>query len=141
MQTPNLKRLLILILLVVFILVGLPIIGIFLGVRAEDVTLQWDSNTEPDLAGYQLHYSKQSPSPPYTGTGGSVKGVVSDSPVTLPIFLFSSQDICEISIIDLEDCRGWYFAVTAYDTQQLVSGYSNVVNTPIYLRNFREKGE
>lgn len=127
------------------VVIGFTIVAPFLVlvIMAQDVTLQWDQNTEPDLDGYELYYDKASPSPPYEGTGGSVNGVVTGSPVLLPLSIFHQPliDVCEITITGLEDCVGWYFAVTAYDTQQLKSGYSNIVNTPIYLRNFREKGD
>ena len=49
-----------LILLAAIILYSIP-------VYAMDVTLQWDANTEPDLAGYKIYYDTDS-GHPYEGT-------------------------------------------------------------------------
>lgn len=63
-------------------------------VLALDVTLQWDANTEPDLAGYQVLYAEETccpdgsascdnPDPDclYEGTGSSS----GDSPIEMPL--------------------------------------------------------
>ena len=38
---------------------------------AEDVTLIWNANTEPDLAGYKVYYKTGSSGVPYNGTGAT----------------------------------------------------------------------
>jgi len=75
--------------------------------RAEQVTLAWDANTEPDLAGYKVHYGSASGS--YT----------------------SSVDVHKVttsSIGTLTAGQTYYFAVTAYNASNNESGYSNQVS-------------
>ena len=74
-----------------------PILPGPLAVRHADaasVTLAWDPNNEPDLAGYRLYYGKAS------GTYKSVIDVGNQTTYT---------------ISGLEDGKTYYFAVTAYD--------------------------
>ncbi len=48
-------------------------------VFAADVSLQWDANTEPDLAGYKLHYGTVSGSPIFsTDVGKVTNGLVKE---------------------------------------------------------------
>lgn len=86
------------------------------------ITLQWDPNTEPDLAGYKLYYKTGIISgPPYDGTGISILWVTCDSPVDL-------GDITEVTI-DVPVGKNYIFTVTAYDNEipSLESDYSNEV--------------
>ena len=46
---------------------------------ARDVTLEWDDNTETDLAGYKLYYKSGSGGTPYNGTDAN--GGASPSPI------------------------------------------------------------
>lgn len=62
---------------------------------AMDVKLQWDPNTESDLAGYRVYY----------GVGGL------DSPARLDV---AKQTIVTISGID--PAQNYSFAVAAYNT-------------------------
>jgi hypothetical protein len=88
------------------------IVGSFIGLlpkvaHTADVTLTWDANTEPDLAGYRI----------YHGTGSGVYPNVSDVGNTTTA-----------TISNLTAGQTYYFAVTAYDTEGLESGYSNQVS-------------
>ena len=79
---------------------------------AADVTLQWDANTETDLAGYRLYQQADSAVPPF------VK--VQDLPK-------SAQTA---SVTGLDPTHSYSFAVTAYNTAGLESAYSNIVTVP-----------
>ena len=74
--------------------------------QAATVTLAWDPNTEPDLAGYKLCYGT---------TAGSYTSVVDVGKVTT------------YTISSLADGTTYYFAVMAYSISGGNSGYSNQV--------------
>ena len=76
---------------------------------AADVTLQWDANTESDLAGYRV----------YQGTGSD--------PAT---FTRVQQVAATTATIKGLDNTSHSFAVTAYNTAGLESAYSNIVTIP-----------
>ena len=88
---------------------------------ALDVTLQWDANTESDLAGYKVYYGTESRYPsnpyPYNGTGATE----GDSPIDV-------GNVTEFPL-HLPDGQAYLFAVTAYDTEGFESYYSNEVAT------------
>jgi len=69
-------------------------------VEAADVTLAWDANTEPDLAGYYIYY----------GTASREYG----APITVGLET-------EYTITGLPDRVFHYFAVTARDTEFMES--------------------
>lgn len=71
------------------------------------VQLQWDANTETDLAGYNVYRS--------TSSGMT-------APVKIPVGMVTTSTVSGLS--ELEE---YYFAVTAYNTGGLESTYSNVV--------------
>jgi len=73
---------------------------------AMDVKLQWDPNTESDLAGYRVYY----------GTD------VFAGPVQLDV---ANQTVATISSLD--PAQNYSFAVVAYNTSGLESSYSNIV--------------
>jgi hypothetical protein len=79
-------------------------------VSAAQVTLAWDPNTEPDLAGYMIYYGFATQSYDYVVDVG---------------------DQTTFTLSDLEDGHTYYFAVTAYDTEDLESDFSNEV-----MKNF-----
>ncbi len=83
---------------------------------AADVTLQWDANTEPDLAGYRLYYKTGSSGAPYDGTGAT-EGA---SPI-------DAENVTEFTLHSLSDTEVYFFVVTAHDTEDLESEYSNEV--------------
>jgi hypothetical protein len=86
-----------------FLLMLLP-----LSARAADVTLQWDPNTEADLAGYHVAYGLAS---------GSYSNVI------------DAGNRTSFQLLSLLPGRTYYFAVRAYNVQGLVSGYSTEVST------------
>lgn len=69
-------------------------------------TLEWDPNSEPDLAGYKLHYG------PASRSYDTVIDVGNQTTYTLT---------------DLEVGETYYIAATAYNTSGMESGYSNEV--------------
>jgi len=74
-----------------------------------EVTFEWDANSEADLAGYQLYQSTQS-------------GIYTGNPVaTIPV---GTETITLTNVPD----GTWYWVMTAYDTNDNESGYSNEVS-------------
>ncbi len=86
--------------------------------HSADVTLAWDPNSEPDLAGYRVYYKEAFSGPPYNGTGATE----GDSPIDV-------GNVTEFTLSGLTDGVTYFFVVTAYDTEGLESDYSNEVNT------------
>ncbi len=76
---------------------------------AADVVLAWDPNTEPDLAGYKIYY-------------GNASGVYT---TIVPIGTQTTYTISGLAP------GTYYFAVTAFNTSGLESGYSNEVSTTV----------
>ena len=76
------------------------------------VTLAWDANTEPDLAGYRVYVSQTS-------------GDYGDTFYDVPLDGYSGFDVPDI----FSDGVIHYFVVTALDWEGLESGYSNEVYT------------
>ena len=91
-----------------------------------EVTLQWDANTEPDLAGYKIYYDTNS-NPPYAGVDAA-QGM---SAIVVPLGSLPDQGQPEYTLTDLDDSNDYFFAVTAYDNEEPYneSGFSNEVNT------------
>jgi uncharacterized repeat protein (TIGR02543 family) len=78
----------------------------FLGIsnaHSAQVTLAWDPNTEPTLAGYKVHY----------GTASGSYQTHIDAGLTTTY-----------TVTNLQDGGTYYFAVTAYDSSANQSGYS-----------------
>ena len=73
---------------------------------ADPVTLQWDANTEPDLKGYKIYYGTSSRNYTHSVDVGNVT---------------------TYQLTDLTEDQTYYIAVTAYDTDDNESGYSNEV--------------
>lgn len=87
---------------------------------AGSVILEWDPNTEPDLAGYKIYYKIGSSGEPYNGTGAAE----GDSPIDV-------GNVTEFILSGLTEGLTYYFVATAYDTEGLESDYSNEVNAQI----------
>src|SRR3989441_869721 len=77
---------------------------------AAQVTLAWDPNTDPDLAGYKLYYGTSSGSYPFSVDVGNVT-----------IYTLSG----------LLEGRIYYFAATDYNLSLAESGFSNEVSRAI----------
>ena len=97
---------------------------------ALDVTLAWDANTEPNLAGYGIYYDTNS-GPPYYGFAASEGG----SPIDMPLYMDEDPDpsTVQFTLHDLPD-GGYFFAVTAYNADGIESGYSNEASTSTLAR-------
>ena len=98
----------------VFFSVLLVALLISVWARAEQVTLAWDANTEPDLAGYKVHY-----------------GTVSGSYAT-------SVDVHKVTtaiVTGLTAGQTYYFAATPYNAANNESGYSNQVSYTVPVPN------
>ncbi len=97
-------------------------------IHAQEITLQWDANTEPDLAGYKLYYkASDTGGAPYNGTGIIFDGQVVDSPIDV-------GNVTEVTV-DVPDGQKIFFAVTAYDNEvpSLESDYSDEIYYASYL--------
>jgi len=91
-----------------FLLIPLLLIFCVTHVYAGQVTLGWDQNTEPDLAGYKIYYGNSSGN--YTESVNITSGNVTT---------------CTIS--DLTEGQTYYFAATAYNSSLVESNYSTEV--------------
>ena len=90
---------------------------------ALDVTLQWDANTEPDIAGYDVYYGDHAI---YGGTGAAE----GDSPILTSPESDENPDPALVEFtLHLPDCINFYYAVKARDDQGRVSDFSNEVFT------------
>jgi hypothetical protein len=78
-----------------------------------NVTLKWDANSEPDIAGYKVYYKPNS--------SGQPSG---DYNVMIDV-----KNVTSKTVEGLDDSKIYYFAVTAYDTSGLESDFSNEVDT------------
>ena len=85
---------------------------IAVSVYAIDITFRWDTNTEPNIAGYRLYRATQS--------GGSYSLVADEIPHN------SAYNTTEYTKTNVQN-RVYYWVVTAYDTEGLESDYSNEV--------------
>jgi hypothetical protein len=110
-----------------FLILSVACVLLALPAYPADVTLAWDANTEPDIAGYKLYYKTTSSGPPYNGTGATE----GSSPIDVLLAHDENPDvdIVEFTVHDLTEDEVYFFAATAYDTEDLESGYSNEVNT------------
>jgi hypothetical protein len=75
-------------------------------IEPAQVTLTWDPNSEPDLAGYKLYYGDSS---------GNYTNVID----------VGNEIVCTVN--DLLPGETYYFTATAYNTQGFESDYSNEV--------------
>ncbi|MEE4311793.1 MAG: fibronectin type III domain-containing protein [candidate division KSB1 bacterium] len=86
-----------------------PVISSY-NVQDSRVNISWQGGTEPDLAGYVLHYGKD------TGNYASVINVGMSTTYQTPV---------------LDEGDNYYFAVTAYDTASNISQYSSEISITI----------
>lgn len=83
------------------------------GTAGNTVTLAWDANSEPDLAGYKVYWGRTSRR--YDNSPAQTFPPSANPTYTTPALPNGT----------------WYFAVTAYNSAGLESGYSNEVSTTI----------
>lgn len=84
------------------------------------ITLEWDPNTESDLAGYRVYYGE---------TSGQYSSSVDVGLNTL------------YEVAGLEEGKTYFFAVTAYDRSGNESGYSNEVSATVETTKDPEEPE
>lgn len=94
-------------------------------VKAMDISLEWDPNTESDLAGYKVYYKAGSSGEPYDGTDAS-QGA---SPITVAIGDLGDPNDPQYTLTGLDENKVYFLVVTAYDTEGMESDYSNEVVT------------
>ena len=82
---------------------------------AENVTLGWDANPEPDLAGYVIYRNIESPGPPFRHVDELEEDELED-----PLHP-------QVTITGLNRHSRYYIAITAYDTQGNESYFSDQV--------------
>jgi len=116
------------ILTVIFLLV---IAAATVSAQTDSITLIWEPNTEPNLAGYNLYYKKDTSGPPYDGIGLDQ----GDSPIT--IYLsdridennhLSDDNNPEFELTGMVDYVTYFMTLTAFNDEGLESGYSNEVS-------------
>ena len=95
--------------------------------NALDVTLAWDANIEPDLAGYKLYHKTGSAGLPYNSP--ITVGIGNPNEPFTPDYLLNDPNNPEFTFSGLSDNEIHIFVVTAYNTRNLESGYSNEVST------------
>ena len=89
------------------LLASLPLFALFPSrLVASALTLAWDPNTEDDLAGYKVYYGTRSRDYDYVIDVGNVT---------------------QYTVTSLESEKRYYFAVTAYDTSENESSFSEEV--------------
>jgi hypothetical protein len=84
-------------------------------VWAMDVKLACDPNSESDLAGYRIYWSQAS--------GSYSTSQMQQFPLSV-----ITPATPQFTIVNLDETKTWYFVATAYDTENLESGYSNEVS-------------
>lgn len=104
--------------LTLIIVVGI-ILGLYGTCMAVGLSLQWDPNSEPDLAGYKVYYIADSTAVPFNGTGAA-EGA---SPIDV-------HNQLSATITGLDAAHSYSFAVTAYNGAGVESSYSNIVTIP-----------
>jgi hypothetical protein len=76
---------------------------------AVNITLAWDPNNEPDLTGYKIYY----------GSSSRTYG----APINV-------GNVTTTTLTGLDPTMTYYFAVTAYDSSNNESGFSNEIRWP-----------
>jgi fibronectin type 3 domain-containing protein len=76
------------------------------------VSLQWDANTETDLAGYKVHFAN------YSGNEYQFTSLRPPIPTTATTY----------TVTGLDPLKKWFFRVTAINTSGMESAFSNAVN-------------
>jgi len=87
--------------------------------QAGEVRLEWNKNTESDLAGYRIYYGPASGSYEFSvDVGNSASSIISE----------------------LETGTTYYFAITAYDTNGNESEYSAEISYAVHMEDTDQDG-
>jgi hypothetical protein len=98
-------------------------------VWAKDITLAWDANKEPDLAGYKIYYKPGASGgrnlANYPGTGAPE----GSSPIVMQLSADENSDagIVQFTLHALDEAKTYCFVVTAYNTENMESPPSREV--------------
>lgn len=84
------------------------------------ITLAWDANTEPDLAGYKIYFGFESRNYPNVV---DMKDVDRTTSCPEPYDPFKAG-CCEVTLTGFEKGKTYYFAATAYDQESNESAFS-----------------
>ena len=87
------------------------------------MTLSWNRNTEPDIAGYVVYWGTASRSEQDYDNSHTINDNLNDG------------SVISYEITGLEEGKTYYFAVKAFDTAGLYSDYSEEVSTTIPVSN------
>jgi hypothetical protein len=87
-----------------------------------EITLQWEPSPSPGVIGYKVYYQKDAPKLPLSGTEADQ----GSSPIDVENSLMAS-------ISGLQENAVYYFSVTAYDSNNAESTFSNIVSTSMML--------
>ena len=94
-----------------------------------ECTLAWDANSETNLCGYYIHYKTDPNSTDYYGIGADQ----GNSPIRIPINdpnhpnYIDPDEEPEFTLTGLDDDLNYYFALTAYNSKDISSDFSNEV--------------
>jgi len=102
----------------------------FSDTNAAGVTLQWDANTEPDLAGYIIYWETESHCPDNAGECEQpIKDSIYKNFKAVILSELPDKDNPTYEVKGLDNTKDYFFAVKAFDseTPQLISEYSNQV--------------
>ena len=91
---------------------------------AGQVSLAWDSNTESNLAGYNLYYKVGSPGAPYEGSGLEQ----GDSHIAIPLENLSDRNNPNFTLSGLPAGETFYLVITAYNSDGNESLFSNEIS-------------
>jgi len=89
--------------------------GLITHVQAQDITLQWEANTEPNLAGYNVYESE------FGASAGSQWVKIGEV----------DKDTTEYTAADRDDFKSYAYQVTAFNNQ----GNESFVSNMAYLQN------
>ena len=105
-------------LIIALLLVLTPVLAV-----SAEYTLQWDANTEENLAGYRIYY-RDDPDAEYTPLAELTTTDSASADHIDPAAAFP-----EYRVSGLSDGVVYYFVITAFDSDGFESGYSNEVHS------------
>jgi hypothetical protein len=103
-----------------FILLAFAFFSLVTPANAINITLQWDPNSESDLAGYKVYYKTGSSGEPYNGTSADQ----GPSPITVLVEDLDDPNAPAYALSGLDENKVYFFSVTAYNDSYLESVYS-----------------